>query len=88
MEEILFFLNDGHGPVHAIIQTNSNVEGVVLTNFYSNKEKKSATSMRDFDAADLDKFPGGASNCSMTKKEIRDNEHFWSEIQLIVSSTN
>ena len=36
---------------------------------YSNKEKKSATSMRDFDAADLEKFPGVASNSSITKKK-------------------
>ena len=41
-----------------------------MTKVYSNKEKKSVTSMRDFDAADLEKFPGVISNSSMTKKEI------------------
>ena len=68
VEENLF-LNDGHDPVQAIIETNSNVEGVVMTKVYSNKEKKSVTNMRDFDAADLENFPGVASNCSMMKKE-------------------
>ena len=34
--------------------------------------------MRDFDAADLEKFPEIAS---MTKEEVRDNEQLWSEIQ-------
>ena len=41
-----------------------------MTKVYSNKEKKSVTSMHDFDAADLEKFPGVASNSSMAKKEI------------------
>ena len=61
-----------------------------MTKVYSNKEKKSVTSMRDFDAADLEKFPGVASNyiSSMAKKEIRGNEQLWSEIQLNESSTN
>ena len=59
-----------------------------MTKVYSNKEKQSVTSMRDFDAADLEKFPGIASNSSMTKKDIRDNEQLWSEIQLNESSTN
>ena len=76
MRKRFFFLNDGHDPVQAIIDTNSNVEGVVMTKVYSNKEKKSVTSMCDFDAADLEKFPGVASNyiSSMAKKEIRGNE--------------
>ena len=82
VEENFFFLNDGPDPVQAVIETNSNVEGVVLTKLYINKEKKSVTNMRYFDAADLEKFPGVASNCSMTKKEIRGNEQLWSEIQL------
>ena len=53
-----------------------------MTKVYSNKEKKSVTSMRDFDAADLEKFPGVASNytSSMAKKEIRGNEQLCSEI--------
>ena len=74
----------------AIIETNSNVEGVVMTEVYSNKEKKSVTSMRVFDAADLEKFPGVASNytSSMAKKEIRGNEQLWSEIQRNKSLTN
>ena len=59
-----------------------------MAKVYSNKEKKSVTSMRDFDAADLEKFPGVASNSSMAKKEIRGNEQLWSEIQLNESSTN
>ena len=58
-----------HDPVQAIIETNSNVEGVVMTKVYSNKEKKSVTSMRDFDAADLEKFPGVASNFFNGKKK-------------------
>ena len=46
-----------------------------MTKVYSNKEKKSVTNMRarDLDAADLDKFTGVGSNCSMTKKEINTN---------------
>ena len=88
VEEIFFSLNDGQDPVQAIIETNSNVEGVVMTKVYSNKEKKSVTSMRDFDAADLEKFLGVASNSSIAKKEIRGNEQLWSEIQLNESSTN
>ena len=59
-----------------------------MTKVYSNKGKKSVTSMRDFDAADLEKFPGVASNSSMTKKEIQDYEQLWSEIQLNKLSTN
>ena len=61
-----------------------------MTKVYSNKEKKSVTSMRDFDAADLEKFPGVASKytSSMAKKEIQGNEQLWSEIQLNESSTN
>ena len=63
-----------------------------MTKVYSNKEKKSVTNMRarDLDAADLDKFPGVASNytSSMANKEIRGNEQLWSEIQLNESSTN
>ena len=70
------------------METNSNVEGVVMTKVYSNIEKKLVTSMRDFDAADQDKFPGVASNSLMTKKDIRDNEQLWSKIQLHESSTN
>ena len=60
-----------------------------MTKVYSNKEKKSVTNMRarDLDAADLDKFTGVGSNCSMTKKEIN-YEQLWSEIQLHESSTN
>ena len=30
--------------------------------------------MRDFDAANLEKFPGVISNSSMTKKDIWENE--------------
>ena len=71
-----------------ITETNSDVEGVVMTKVYSIKEKKSVTSMRHFDAADLEKFPGVASNSSMTKKKIRGNKQLWSEIQLNESSTN
>ena len=77
-----FFLNDDHDPVQAIIESNINVEGAVMTKVSSNKEKKTVTGMRDFDEADLEKFPGVASNCSMMKKEIRDTEQLWSEIQL------
>ena len=88
VEENFFSLNDGHDPVQAIIETNSNVEGVVMTKVYSNKEKKSVTSMRDFDAADLEKFPGVASNSSMAKKEIPGNKQLWSEIQLNLRIVN
>ena len=59
-----------------------------MTKVCSNKDKKSVTSMRDFDAADLEKFPGGASNSSMTNKQIGGNEQLWSEIQRNESSTN
>ena len=72
--EEIFFQNDGHDPVPAIIETNCNVEGVVMSKVYSNKEKKSFNSMRDFDAADPEKFAGVASNSSMTKKEIWGNK--------------
>jgi hypothetical protein len=59
-----------------------------MAKVYSNKEKKSVISMRYFDAADLEKFPGIASNSSMTRKEIRGNEQLWSESQRNEPSTN
>ena len=72
-------INDDHNRVQPILEPNSNVEGEVgLKKVYSNKGKKSVTNMRDFDAADLEKFPEIAS---MTKEQVRDNEQLWSEIQ-------